>query len=57
METIIGGGDGSPPADLIKDTTVETFEQDVITASLETPVIVDFWGGLVRPVQAARPGA
>ena len=36
--------DASPAgADLIKDITEATFAADVIEASQETPVIVDFW--------------
>ena len=31
------------PADVIIDGTEATFAQDVIEASMERPVIVDFW--------------
>jgi len=30
-------------ADLIKNGTIETFERDVLDASMSAPVIVDFW--------------
>ena len=42
MEPIIGqgAGAGAPP---VKEATTQTFAADVIEASNDTPVIVDFW--------------
>jgi len=41
MSAIIGSGNAGTPAS-IKDVTIETFEQDVVAASMSAPVIVDF---------------
>ena len=41
----------APPADLIKEGSDAGFVADVIEASRDQPVIVDFWAHLVRPLQ------
>lgn len=42
-------------ADLIKDTTTETFMADVVEASQEVPVLVDFWGPGCKPCETLKP--